>query len=131
MLVLTLCGGCSPQNTHLNYLQNELQKVSYNNGISVTEAKIIGDAYLYRYAREGNLEEAEERFREADSHMYYDNSVRGLRKLQNQTMLVETLLARGQDAEAHMLLSKVRAVNPVMIAEFEEAGLKTLGLERV
>lgn len=54
MLVLTLCGGCSPQNTHLNYLQNELQKVSYNNGISVTEAKIIGDAYLYRYAREGN-----------------------------------------------------------------------------
>jgi Flp pilus assembly protein TadD len=84
-----------------------------------------------RYAREGKLEEAEKRFREADSHMYYKDSTRGLSKLQNQTMLVETLLARGQDAEAHLLLSKVRAVNPVMIAEFEEAGLRTLGLERV
>ena len=55
LLSITLIlGACSPQNTHLTYLQEELAKVSYDNGISITEAKIIGDAYLYRYAREGN-----------------------------------------------------------------------------
>ena len=53
-IAFLILGACSPQNTHLTYLQEELAKVSYDNGISITEAKIIGDAYLYRYAREGN-----------------------------------------------------------------------------
>ena len=53
-IALLLLIACSPQNTHLTYLQEELAKISYDNGISITEAKIIGDAYLYRYAREGN-----------------------------------------------------------------------------
>lgn len=53
-ITFLILGACSPQNTHLSYLQEELAKVSYDNGISITEAKIIGDAYLYRYAREGN-----------------------------------------------------------------------------
>ena len=53
-IAVLILGACSPQNTHLTYLQEELAKVSYDNGISITEAKIIGDAYLYRYAREGN-----------------------------------------------------------------------------
>ena len=46
--------GCSHKGTHQQYLQTELAKVSYDNGISVTEAKIIGDAYVYLYARDGN-----------------------------------------------------------------------------
>ena len=49
-----ILAGCSHKGTHQQYLQTELAKISYENGITVTEAKIIGDAYLYVYAREGN-----------------------------------------------------------------------------
>ncbi|WP_455207415.1 hypothetical protein [Kaarinaea lacus] len=30
-----------------------MDKISYDNGISITQAKIIGDTYLYRYACKG------------------------------------------------------------------------------
>ena len=45
-------------------------------------------------------------------------------------ILAEVLLADDQDAEAHGLLSKVRSVNPLLVAEFEDTGLKMLGLDR-
>ena len=51
-------------------------------------------------------------------------------KLHNRLVLAELLLADGQDAEAHRLLTKVRSVNPVWVAEFQDSGFKTLGLER-
>ena len=44
--------------------------------------------------------------------------------------LAELLLADGQDAEAHGLLSKMRSVNPLVVAEFEDSGLTVIGLER-
>ncbi len=76
------------------------------------------------------LGEAEEKFREADAHLTYLTTESAMFKIDNQIMLVETLLAQGKDAEAHTLLAKVRAVNPMMTAQFEEEGLKTLGVER-
>ena len=45
--------------------------------------------------------------------------------------LAEVLLADRQDAEAHGLLSNVRSVNPVLVAEFEDTGLRNLGLDRM
>jgi len=51
-------------------------------------------------------------------------------KLFNRLFLVETLLADGRDADAHKLLATVRAVNPWLVARFEESGLKMMGLPR-
>ena len=52
LLVITI--GCSPrpsgQEPYEAFLKQSLQKISYDNGISITEAKIIADAYLYQYA---------------------------------------------------------------------------------
>ena len=53
-VIIVLTSGCAPGTGSTHYLQTELEKISYENGISVTEAKIIGDAYLYRYAKDGN-----------------------------------------------------------------------------
>jgi tetratricopeptide (TPR) repeat protein len=83
-----------------------------------------------RIALQGDPAAAERRFREADAELSYRNSGAGLFKLKIRCMLVETLLAQGKDAEAHKLLSKIRAVNPTLVAEFEERGFKDLGLER-
>jgi tetratricopeptide (TPR) repeat protein len=83
-----------------------------------------------RLALSGELTEAEKAFSDADSHLTYQNSGVGLFKLYNRLMLVETLLSQQRDAEAHKLLAKVRAVNPTLAMEFEEAGLKLLRLPR-
>jgi tetratricopeptide (TPR) repeat protein len=83
-----------------------------------------------RLSLQGDLEGAVSRFREADAKLEFRNSGIGVFKLRNRTLLVETLLARGDDAEAHRLLSKLRTVNPLMVAEFEETGLRSVGLER-
>jgi tetratricopeptide (TPR) repeat protein len=97
-------------------------------------ARELWPAFLHmqgvRFAIQGKLAEAEEMFRRVDENVPYKDSFVGQFKLHNQTLLVETLLARGRDGEAHQLLSKVRAINPAMVAEFEERGLKQLGLER-
>lgn len=83
-----------------------------------------------RLALSGDLEGAEKAFGNADAGLTYRDSGLGMYKVFNRLFLVETLLARGKDAEAHKLLAKVRAVNPVSVAEFEEHGLKMMGLGR-
>lgn len=83
-----------------------------------------------RLALSGQLEAAADALSAADAHLTYQNSGVGLFKLENRLFLVETLLALHRDAEAHKLLARVRAVNPTMTAEFEEAGLTALGLPR-
>ena len=57
--------------------------------------------------------------RAADKGLTYVGAGVSIFKLFNRTILAEVLLADGQDAEAHGLLTKVRGVNPVMVAEFE------------
>ena len=83
-----------------------------------------------RLALSGDLTAAEKAFSEVDGMLAYYNSFVGLFKLYNRLFLVETLLAQGRDAEAHQLLAKVRAVNPWLVASFEESGLKLMGLPR-
>jgi tetratricopeptide (TPR) repeat protein len=83
-----------------------------------------------RLATEGDLVGAIERFRQADDNMTYIQAGNGLFKLYNRLFLVETFFAAGEDAQAHKLLSQVRSVNPRMVEDFEEQGLKVLGLER-
>ena len=83
-----------------------------------------------RMALQGDDEGAIEAFWSADENMTYIQARDGLFKLQNRLVLVETLFAAGEDAKAHKVLSKVRSVNPGVAQEFEEKGLKVLGLER-
>lgn len=83
-----------------------------------------------RLALSGDYGDAKEKLTAADSRLTYIEASSAIFKLYNQTILAELLLANGKDAEAHALLSKVRGVNPVWVAEFEEAGFKALGLER-
>lgn len=83
-----------------------------------------------RFALSGDLVGAEKAFTEVDGMLSYYNSFVGLFKLYNRLFLVETLLAQQRDAEAHQMLAKVRAVNPWLVARFEESGLKLMGLPR-
>ena len=83
-----------------------------------------------RLALSGDLEAAEKAFNDADSHLTYRDSGLGMFKLYNRLFLVETLLAQGRDADAHKLLARVRAVNPVIVADFEQEGLSEMGLSR-
>jgi len=83
-----------------------------------------------RLALQGEYVEAEKMLRAADKGLTYVEAGVGMYKLFNRMILAEVLLADGQDAEAHGLLTKVRGVNPVMVAEFEDSGLKTIGLDR-
>ena len=83
-----------------------------------------------RLALSGDLAGAEKAFTEVDGMLSYYNSFVGLFKLYNRLFLVETLLAQQRDAEAHQMLAKVRAVNPWLVARFEESGLKLMGLPR-
>jgi len=83
-----------------------------------------------RLAVEGDFEGAIESFKEADHNMTYIQASNGLFKLYNRLFLVETLFAAGMDGKAHKVLSKVRSVNPRFAEDFEEQGLKLLGLER-
>jgi tetratricopeptide (TPR) repeat protein len=83
-----------------------------------------------RLAVNGDYDGALEQFRTADDRMTYMQVGIGFFKLFNRLFMVETLFAAGQDGKAHQLLSKVRSVNPAMVEDFEETGLKVLGLER-
>ncbi len=84
-----------------------------------------------RLALQGDYAGAEEKLRAADKGLTYVEAGTGMYKLYNQMILAEVLLADQQDAEAHGLLSKIRSVNPVLVAEFEDSGLKNLGLDRM
>jgi len=83
-----------------------------------------------RLAVQGDLEGAIERFKAADKNMTYIQASNGLFKLYNRLFMVEAFFASGNDGKAHKVLSKVRSVNPRMVEDFEEHGLKVLGLER-
>jgi tetratricopeptide (TPR) repeat protein len=97
-------------------------------------AMTVRGAFLHmqgvRLALQGEYEDAEEKLRAADKGLTYVEAGVSMYKLFNRMILAEVLLADGQDAEAHGLLTKVRGVNPVMVAEFEDSGLKTIGLDR-
>ncbi len=84
-----------------------------------------------RLALQGDYAQAEEKLRAADEGLTYVEAGVGMYKLFNRMILAEVLLANSQDAEAHGLLANVRSVNPVMVAEFEDSGLKNLGLDRM
>ncbi len=84
-----------------------------------------------RLALQGDYKGAEEKLRAADEGLTYVEAGVGMYKLFNRMVLAEVLLADRQDADAHGLLSSVRSVNPVLVAEFEEAGLRNLGLDRM
>lgn len=83
-----------------------------------------------RMAIQGDFEGAVEALWDADENMTYIQAGSGMFKLYNRLYLVETLFAAGNDAKAHKILSKVRSVNPGLAQDFEEKGLKILGLER-
>ncbi len=84
-----------------------------------------------RLALQGDYAEAEEKLRAADEGLTYAEAGVGMYKLFNRMILAEVLLADSQDAEAHALLADVRSVNPMMVAEFEDSGLKNLVLDRM
>ena len=83
-----------------------------------------------RLAFQGNYGAAADALWAADEDLTYVAAGTALYKYYNRMILAELLLADGQDAEAHGLLSKVRADNPLVVAEFEESGFKALGLDR-
>jgi hypothetical protein len=83
-----------------------------------------------RLALKGDLAGADERLRAADMGLTYMAAGTSWFKLYNRMFLAEILLAEGEDAEAHQLLSKVRSVNPMIVAEFEDSGFNFLGLKR-
>jgi tetratricopeptide (TPR) repeat protein len=111
---------------------NILEKVEKSS--NEKDAMTVRGAFLHmqgvRLALQGKYEEAEEKLRAADKGLTYVEAGTGMYKLFNRMILAEVLLAGGQDAEAHGLLTKVRGVNPVMVADFEESGLKVIGLDR-
>jgi tetratricopeptide (TPR) repeat protein len=83
-----------------------------------------------RLALSGDYGAAEELLRAADASITYAEAGSATFKLYNQMVLTELLLADSQDAEAHTLLSNIRSVNPVWVAQFEDTGLKMIGLHR-
>jgi Flp pilus assembly protein TadD len=83
-----------------------------------------------RLAVTGDLAGAIEAFRTADENATYIQAGNGIFKLVNRLYLVEALFAAGDDAEAHKVLSQVRAVNPTLVREFGDDGLKILRLDR-
>jgi tetratricopeptide (TPR) repeat protein len=111
---------------------NILEKVEKSS--NEKDAMTVRGAFLHmqgvRLALQGKYEEAEEKLRAADKGLTYVEAGTGMYKLFNRMILAEVLLAGGQDVEAHGLLTKVRGVNPVMVADFEESGLKVIGLDR-
>jgi len=111
---------------------NILEKVEKSG--AEKDAMTVRGAFLHmqgvRLALQGEYEEAEDKLRAADKGLTYVEAGTAMYKLFNRMILAEVLLADGQDAEAHGLLTKVRGVNPVMVADFEESGLKVIGLDR-
>ncbi len=83
-----------------------------------------------RLATAGDLDAATENLRAADNQLGFIRVDLGMYKLFNRMVLVETLLANGNDVEAHKLLAEIRRVNPTMVDDFESSGLTVLGLGR-
>ncbi len=83
-----------------------------------------------RLALRGDYTTAEERLRAVDQRLSFLQTHEGIFKIYNSMILVEVLLATGQDAKAHQLLAEIRGTNPPMVAEFERSRFKILGLKR-
>ena len=83
-----------------------------------------------RLATQGDFKTAQDRLRAADQRLTFLQTREGIFKIYNSMILVETLLAAGQDADAHQLLADIRGTNPPMVAEFERSRFKILGLKR-
>jgi len=83
-----------------------------------------------RMALEGDFSEAGNKLRAADEHLSYSDAGTAVFKLYNRMILAELLFADGKDAEAHGLVAKIRGVNPLWVEEFEDSGLKVIGLDR-
>jgi tetratricopeptide (TPR) repeat protein len=83
-----------------------------------------------RLALQGEIEQAVEHSRKADEMLGYYNAQVGLFKLNNRLLTVEALRSLGREAEAHKLLDQVRMVNPPLAREFEQNGLRILGIPR-
>ncbi len=83
-----------------------------------------------RLATQGDFKTAQDRLRAADQRLTFMQTHEGIFKIYNSMILAETMLATGQDAEAHQLLADIRGTNPPMLAEFERSRFKILGLER-
>lgn len=110
---------------------NEAKEKSESDKMMVAEGRsTLLHMQGVRIALSGDLAGAEKAFTEVDGMLEYHNSFVGVFKLYNRLFLVETLLAQHRDADAHQMLAKVRAVNPWLVARFEESGLKLMGLPR-
>jgi len=83
-----------------------------------------------RLALQGDLGDAEALLWAADERLKYFDADAAILKLRNRMNLAELMLANGQDGEAHALVSKIRSVNPVWVAEFQDSGFKLVGLDR-
>ena len=111
----------------------EILKSAKENG-SEDESAVLQAITLHmqgvNLAIQGEFESAEFLFRSTDEQLGFMMVDRGMFKLFNQTVLAETLLAAGKDADAHELLAAVRRINPAIVQEFEASGFRTLGLGR-
>lgn len=83
-----------------------------------------------RLATQGDFDAAVERFRAVDQRLGFMVVEQGIYKLYNRLLEAETLLAAGNDAEAHQVLAHVRSINRGLVEEFEESGFRYLGLGR-
>ena len=95
--------------------------------------KMDTDAWVMRAVvqlRQGDLKTARDRLQAVDHRLDFMQSRDAMFKLYSSIILAEMMLAAGDDAEAHLLLSKIRSVNPPMVAEFELSGFRILGLGR-
>ncbi len=72
LVLIAGLSACMPiSNPHEKYLREDLSTVSYHNGIAITEAKIIADAYLYMHGSErGRVRHA--RIRDGGDRWYGD-----------------------------------------------------------
>lgn len=110
----------------------EIESKGSQIGVRYREMALAGIEHLQgvRLALQGDYLEAEEQLRSADERLTYIEAPSAIFKLYNSMILTELLLADGQDADAHGLLAKIRGVNPLWVAEFQDSGFKMLGLER-
>jgi Flp pilus assembly protein TadD len=83
-----------------------------------------------RLASQGEFNSAVERFRAVDDRLTFMFVGQGVTKLYNRLLKAETLLAIGNDAEAHKVIAQVRGINPELVEEFEDARFRYLGLGR-
>ena len=81
-----------------------------------------------RLLLQGNLEDGIDELREADEGLTYIFVGVGIIKLANRLDLAVALEAAGHEEEAEALIDEVRAVNPLIVRNFEENPSRNCGL---